>query len=545
MDFVPSTAATPRGSLDVPAPGSRIGAELVEVRGWAADAWGSTAVELEVDGVPVGRAQLGLPRPDVAAALGSPAVSLCGWECLLDLQTLARGRAEVCLAAFARDDAGGRFEIGRSLVRVAAGGESAAAPTLGDPPPLPLPSQRPARPSRIHGALRILAVTHNFDRGGSQLLLRERLGELVAAGEAEAVVLSPSDGPLRASFEALGARCHLTGTLTPPQETQYQARLAELVAWSRPQGFDLVLANTIATSAAIDLAERLELPSVWLLYEAPVTPRHLSPHVSLRWPAYAQGQARRALAVCPAMVFDSDHVRERYLGWAPAERLVTVPGAVDLAAIARFRSSFRRRDQRRAHGIPDEAELVLGLGTLFVHKGAPLLVQCFAAIAGERPQARLALVGARPDQLAAAVERHVAECGLGGRVRVEPMGDEAYDWLAMADLMVCNSDRESMPRVVLEAMAFEVPVLATTVGDVPAVIDDGESGWLIPHSDPAALRRGLRRALGANPEERRTIAAAAARRVAARDAPLAAAKFAAVLRAALEGRPSTGCRQPA
>jgi glycosyltransferase involved in cell wall biosynthesis len=238
-------------------------------------------------------------------------------------------------------------------------------------------------------------------------------------------------------------------------------------------------------------------------------------------------------------------VRERYRAWAPAERLVTVPGAIDLAAISRFRASFRRREERRARGISDEAELVLGLGTLFVHKGAPLLVQCFAVIAGERPQARLALVGARADELAVAVGRYVAEHGLGDRVRVEPMGDEAYDWLAMADLMVCNSDRESMPRVVLEAMAFEVPVLATTVGDVPAVIADGESGWLIPHSDPAALRRGLLRALAASREERRTISAAAARRVAARDAPLAAARFAAVLRAVLEGRPLTSRRQPA
>jgi len=387
-------------------------------------------------------------------------------------------------------------------------------------------------------------VTHNLDRGGSQLILRERLGDLVAAGEAESVVLSPSDGPLRASFEALGARCHVTGALTPPQETQYEAHIAELVAWSRPQGFDLVLANTIASSAAVDLAERLAVPSLWLLYEAPVTTRHLSPHVALRWPAYAQAQARRALATCPAMVFDSDHVRERYRGWAPAERLATVPGALDLATIARFRVAFDRREERRARGIADQAELVLGLGTLFIHKGAPLLVQAFAAVAAERPQVELALVGARADELAVALRRYAAECGLGEHVRVEPMGEEAYAWLAMADLMVCSSDRESMPRVVLEAMAFEVPVLSTAVGDVPAVIADGESGWLIPHSDPAAMRRGLRRALAASPEERRAIAAAASRRVAARDAPHAAARFAAALRAALAGQPVAGSAQP-
>jgi len=533
-----SSTAPPRGSLDLPAPGSIVGGELVEVRGWAADANGSVAVDLDVDGTPVAHARLGFPRPDVAAALGTPAAGLSGWECLLDLQSLAGGRPEVSIAAFARDGAGGRFEVGRSVVQVAAGGAREPTPRLGDPPPL---QPQPARAPRAHGPLRILAVIHNLGRGGSQLILRERLGELVAAGEAEAVLASPSDGPLRASFEAIGVRCHLTGELTPPDEAQYEARLAELLAWSRPQGFDLVLANTIASSAGVDLAERLGLPCVWLLYEAPATERHLAAHVSLRWPAYAQAQARRALASCPAMVFDSDHVRERYRGWTPAERLVTVPGAIDLASIARFRAAFDRREGRRARGIPDEAELVLGLGTLFVHKGAPLLVQAFATLAAERPQAMLALVGALPDELATAVERFVTESGLGERVRIEPMGDEAYAWLAMADLMICSSDSESMPRVVLEAMAFEVPVLSTTVGDVPALIVDGESGWLIPHSDPAAMRLGLRRAFAASPEERRTMAAAATRRVAARDAPQAAARFSTVLRAALEDRPLPVC----
>ncbi|HEX7180396.1 MAG TPA: glycosyltransferase [Thermoanaerobaculia bacterium] len=55
-------------------------------------------------------------------------------------------------------------------------------------------------------------------------------------------------------------------------------------------------------------------------------------------------------------------------------------------------------------------------------------------------------------------------------------------------------------------MAFEVPVLATTVGDIPSVIADGVSGWLIPPSDPAALEVAIRRALrGRLPPRNRAV----------------------------------------
>jgi glycosyltransferase involved in cell wall biosynthesis len=116
------------------------------------------------------------------------------------------------------------------------------------------------------------------------------------------------------------------------------------------------------------------------------------------------------------------------------------------------------------------------------------------------------------------------------------MGAEAYRWLGMADLLVCPSERESMPRTVLEGMAFEVPVVATTVGDIPSVIVDGVSGWLIPPSDPAALEVAIRRALAASREERGAMTAAAARFVREhRDAPPAAARFASALRRVVAG----------
>lgn len=536
--FSPASG-TLRGFLDTPRTGTTVGQQIFRVLGWATDDRGSVPVDIEVDGKLVDRARIGMPRLDVAGALGDPSLVFAGWECLLDLHAIAAGRRSLHIEAVARARSGERVSIGNATITI---------DTIDDAglPPRDvaedhrrgelhrrleiLLDRQPAPPRRPDGRLKILAIIHNLDRGGSQLILLERLRELITEGTAEAVVVSPSDGALCHDFESIGIPCHVTGSLIQPNAILYEGKIAELAMWCRPQGFDVVLASTIAASPGIDLAQRLGLPSLWLIYEQPASARHLSPFIALNWPAYAIEQTNEALRRCPLIVFDSDSCRRAYLERAPPERLLTIPGAIDIAGIDRFRAAFDRAAARRACGLPEGARLVLGLGLIVAPKGTPQLVQAFAALAAEQPDLHLALVGSRRNQVSEAIEQFIAARGLQDRVFIEPMGAEAYRWLGMADLLVCPSERESMPRTVLEGMAFEVPVLATTVGDIPSVIADGVSGWLIAPSDPVTLEVALRRALAASSEERSAMTAAAARIVREhRDARLAGERFAAAL----------------
>jgi glycosyltransferase involved in cell wall biosynthesis len=112
-----------------------------------------------------------------------------------------------------------------------------------------------------------------------------------------------------------------------------------------------------------------------------------------------------------------------------------------------------------------------------------------------------------------ALREYVSRAGLGDRVRIEPVTDDPYSWHAVADLLVCASDVESLPRAILEAMAFRTPVLSTRVYGVPEVIADGRNGYLCDTRDVEDLARGLDRVLGAGAEELSGVTAAAARHV--------------------------------
>ena len=97
-----------------------------------------------------------------------------------------------------------------------------------------------------------------------------------------------------------------------------------------------------------------------------------------------------------------------------------------------------------------------------------------------------------------------------------PVVKDTYPWYAAADLFVLPSDLESLPRSVLEAMAFEVPVAAARAFGLPELIDDGHTGYLCEPRDLVALSRMLERVLGQAPEARRRVGRAGARLVAER-----------------------------
>jgi sugar transferase (PEP-CTERM/EpsH1 system associated) len=122
-------------------------------------------------------------------------------------------------------------------------------------------------------------------------------------------------------------------------------------------------------------------------------------------------------------------------------------------------------------------------------KDYPTLLRAVAQVVRRAPEFRLEVAGDGDEQ--AAVEALAAELGLADHVRFLGLVRDVPAVLRRASLFVLSSTSEGIPVTLLEAMARGLPVVATRVGGIPEVVADGETGLLVPPSDPAALAEAL------------------------------------------------------
>lgn len=218
--------------------------------------------------------------------------------------------------------------------------------------------------------------------------------------------------------------------------------------------------------------------------------------------------ARRVLQDAAAIVCVSPAEQRLTQARYPGVRVVHLPNGVDTA---RFEHGDGQAFRARL-GLPPEAELLLVVGRIDPQKNQALALDLLAALERERPRLHLTLVGPvtdRPyrDRLLARAK----ELGLGPRLRlVEGLAagsQELSDAYHAADLCLVPSVHEPFGIVVLEAWSAGRAVLASRVGGLPHVVDEGNDGLLAAPSDLADWVRATR-ALLDGPGERERLAGA-------------------------------------
>ncbi len=132
---------------------------------------------------------------------------------------------------------------------------------------------------------------------------------------------------------------------------------------------------------------------------------------------------------------------------------------------------------RAALGLDEDAKIAVIVARLFPEKNHLMLLEAFAEVTRRVDNAQLLIVGEGTER--EAIESQIKQLHLENAVRVLGVRRDVARLLAAADLFVLSSDREGLPIAVLEAMAAGKPVVATRVGDLPAVIRDGETGRLV------------------------------------------------------------------
>lgn len=224
-----------------------------------------------------------------------------------------------------------------------------------------------------------------------------------------------------------------------------------------------------------------------------------------------------------------------HLGVPEAFSIDVVPNFVDTA---RF-SPARPRDRRALarwfdNGVAaEDTPVLVHVSNFRAVKRVPDVAEAFAAVV-ERTPARLLLVGDGPDR--ARVAHRLRELGLSRRASFVGAVGDVVDLVRHADVFLFPSESESFGLAALEAASCGVPVVGYAVGGLPEVIRDGETGYLTPAGDPAAMAQATLRLLDDEGEHRRMAEAARARAVETFDTGRTLDRYTAVYRRVLDAR---------
>ncbi|HEY3067286.1 MAG TPA: glycosyltransferase family 4 protein [Methylomirabilota bacterium] len=333
--------------------------------------------------------------------------------------------------------------------------------------------------------IRILHVADSAGWAGGETYIRTLAAELDRDRFALGVVV-PEHGPLVDRLRAQGVPVHL-------------ARVADR------------LLNPAALRALVDVFRR-ERPALVQSHGA-------------RSNVYTKVAARLArvpVVVCTVhnSLFDYDVSGWRRRAYVLAERLtspladaiVAVSGAIaaDLTRRYRIRGSRivvvhngidadafvprRARPSVLAELALEEGDRIIGLaGRMTPQKGHEFLLEAVARLRPRLPRVRCVLAGDGP--LRAELESRAAALGIAACCRFLGARTDVADVLSAVEVVTLPSRSEGLPFALLEAMTLGKPVVASTVGGNPEVVEDGRTGLLVPPADAAALADAIARLL--------------------------------------------------
>lgn len=335
----------------------------------------------------------------------------------------------------------------------------------------------------------VLHFITRWIKGGAE---EKMLGEMQGLGERYSFALAHGatvDPSMAARVEALGVPRSGVPALRHYNPLSGPVAVRGFRRVLRAVDPDLLHLHSTEAGAVGRVAARgSALPVVYTLHGMPFGPGRGLP---LR--AFVRAVERRLAPHTTRFVANADAIRDAYLaaGIGRPEQYVTIRSGVDLGAV----------EAARPAALPGAPPRVLFAGRLAEGKGLPDAVAAVEAVRASGVRAHLLVAGEGP-------LRGWLDAQARTRPWVHALGfrEDLPSVLKACDVLALPSRLEGTPRVVTEAMACGLPVVATRVGGLPEQLGDGEAGLLVPLGDAGALAdaleavlrdEGLRARLGA------------------------------------------------
>jgi glycosyltransferase involved in cell wall biosynthesis len=341
--------------------------------------------------------------------------------------------------------------------------------------------------------IRVVRVIARLNVGGPALHVTYLTRGLAERGY-ETTLVAGDVGPGEESMAFVAERAGidvvrlpgLSRELAPMRDAIAAWRLARIIRRVRP---DVVHTHTAKAGAvgraATVLAGLRRRPVVVHTFHGHVLRGYFGRSGTLLFRAIETVLAR----ITDRLVAVSPEVRDELvaLGVARKERFSVVRLGIELEPRVTF--DGEASDVRRRHGIPHDAFVVGWFGRMTAVKRTDDLLAAFTDLRERGIDALLLLVGDGDDR--SRLEQHAHDRGVARSCLFLGYQEDVAPWYAICDVVVLTSASEGTPVTIIEALAAGRPVVATNVGGVSDVVDEGETGFLVPPGDTSAVAERL------------------------------------------------------
>lgn len=330
----------------------------------------------------------------------------------------------------------------------------------------------------------LISITHvlpTFAAGGAERMVLDLVSTLDRQRFSSDVVTFVGSGPLEAEFRRQG----IAATVLPVGVLRGLSAMGKLERHFKTRAPAIAHLHLSGSEMWGErAARRAGIPRVVITVH----------NTDVDEPAWRTALRRRVWQRADAVVAVSNAVRDYLVAeGAPAGKVTVIPNGIELG-------KFPYAEHAR-----QSPPVLCALGRLDRQKGHDVLLRALAAVA--RPWT-LRLGGDGP--LRARLQKRATELKIAPRVQFFGTLTDVPSFMKSCDILVHPSRWEGQGRVVLEAAASGLPIVATAVGGIPEMIQDGVSGRLVPPNDASALATAITRTLD-NPDESRTLTRAARR----------------------------------
>ncbi len=325
--------------------------------------------------------------------------------------------------------------------------------------------------------IKLLVVTHNLNFEGAPLQMLEIVEGLLAKEDQYQIdIYSPVDGPLKQAYLDLGLDVYIFEdpvTLALHLRQTYEDAITQFSAWMQEKGYARVYANTLVTFFIHEACQKAGIRSLWGIHESS-SPQDFYTYL----PTALQAKAYESFNTAYALVFVAKATERIFQNFDVRQSSIVINNGL---RPERFESVEQKLNLQVSYkekiGVKEDEVLFLNLGTVCARKGqldfVKAAVEC---IQKGMTHAKFLLVGARDEGITgeylAQINTVIAESQTEDYFIIIGETKEVEQYYIAADIFVCSSYNESYPRVILEAMLFQLPIITTPIfGIVEQVIE--------------------------------------------------------------------------